>query len=211
MPMKVNSREQRSIVQEFRVSEPDQPAPIQGYAAVFDSPGEGYYWTEELDPHCFDAVLATNPDVRALWNHNPDHVLGRTAAGTLSLSVDARGLSYTIEPPDTQLARDLIVSMRRKDVTGSSFGFIVKRDQWTDNPDGTISRRILEIEQLIDVSPVTYPFYDAANSQVRSLPDSMPAELRSRVEQREAKPEALQQHEDHWRANTELRLRLAEA
>jgi HK97 family phage prohead protease len=208
--LKKNSKEQRSIVQEFRVSEPDQPATIQGYAAVFDSPADGYWFREELDPHCFDAVLATNPDVRALWNHNPDHVLGRTAAGTLSLAVDARGLSYTIEPPDTQTARDLIVSMRRKDVTGSSFGFVVARDQWTDNPDGTITRRILEIEELIDVSPVTYPFYDTAGAQVRSLPESMPAEMRSRIEQRDAKPDSLQQHEDDWRANMELRLRLAE-
>jgi uncharacterized protein len=205
-----NSIERRSITHEFRVSEPDQPTTIQGYAAVFDSPGDAYYWTEELDPHCFDAVMASNPDCRALFNHNPDNVLGRTTAGTLSLSIDTRGLSYTINPPDTQLANDLIVSMRRKDITGSSFGFVVARDQWTDNEDGTITRRILEIDQLLDVSPVTYPAYGAASSQVRSLPESMPVEFRSRVERRD-KPAELAKHEDDMRLNILTRISLAEA
>ena len=109
------------------------------------------------------------PDVRALFNHNPDHVLGRTTSGTLQLSIDARGLAYVVNPPDTQLANDLITSMRRKDITGSSFGFCVTRDQWTDNADGTLSGRILEVSTLLDVSPVTYPAYDSATSQVRSI------------------------------------------
>jgi hypothetical protein len=208
--MPINKQERRNITHEFRVSDPDQPTTIQGYAAVFDSPGQGPYWTEELDPHCFDAVMASNPDVRALFNHNPDHVLGRTASGTLDLSIDSRGLAYTISPPDTQLANDLMVSLRRKDITGSSFGFVVARDQWTDNEDGTITRTILEIDQLLDVSPVTYPAYDAANAQARSLPESMPVEFRSRIEQRE-KPTELVKHEDEQRLNILTLIALEEA
>jgi uncharacterized protein len=209
-----NTAERRSITHEFRVSEPDQPTTIAGYAAVFDSPGDAYYWTEELDPHCFDAVMASNPDCRALWNHNPDHVLGRTTAGTLSLSIDARGLAYTINPPATTLANDLMISMRRKDVTGSSFGFVVARDQWTDNADGTLTRRILEIDQLLDVSPVTYPAYGAADSGVRSLPTSIPAEYRSRIEARSElknKPAELVKHEDEQRRLNTLTLIALEA
>lgn len=208
--MTTSKIERRNLTHEFRVSDPDQPTTIQGYAAVFDSPGQGPYWTEELDPHCFDAVMASNPDVRALFNHNPDHVLGRTASGTLALSIDARGLAYTINPPDTQLANDLMVSLRRKDITGSSFGFVVARDQWTDNEDGTITRTILEIDQLLDVSPVTYPAYDAANAQARSLPESMPVEFRSRIEQRD-KPAELGKHEEEQRLNILTRIALAEA
>ena len=206
--------ERRNITTEFRLSDSDQPTTIQGYGAVFNSAGTNGLWTEVIDPHAFDNVVASNPDVRALWNHNPDHVLGRTAAGTLSLSIDARGLSYSIQPPDTQVARDLITSMRRKDVTGSSFGFICARDQWTDNADGTVTRTILEIGELLDVSPVTYPFYGAADSSVRSMPDSMPAEYRSRFEARmnEApKLDSLKEHEDAWRLNSELLLRLEES
>jgi HK97 family phage prohead protease len=180
--------ERRNLVQEFRVSQEGEAPKISGYAALFDTASEPIYglWTEEIDPHAFDNVLASNPDCRALWNHNPDHVLGRTIANTLALTIDSRGLAYVIDPPNTQLANDLMISMRRKDVTQSSFAFVCKRDQWTDNEDGTATRRILEFEELLDVSPVTYPAYTAATSGVRSLPDSMPTEMRSRFEKRDA-------------------------
>lgn len=180
-----SSTERRYFAQEFRVSNDGDAPKISGYAALFDSPSLDMGWTEEIDPHAFDSVMASNPDVRALWNHNPDHILGRTTAGTLRLSVDSRGLAYEVDTPDTQLARDLVTSMRRKDVTGSSFGFVTKRDQWTENSDGTVTRRILEFDSLLDVSPVTYPAYPATSSGVRSLPSSMPAEFRSRFEQRD--------------------------
>jgi HK97 family phage prohead protease len=177
--------ERRYLAPEFRVSQDANDAPvITGYAAVFDTQSADMGWIEEIDPHSFDSVLAANPDVRSLWNHNPDFPLGRTSAGTLSLNLDDKGLSYSVIAPDTSYARDLVVSMRRKDVTQSSFGFICKRDQWTDNPDGSVTRRILEFAELIDVSPVTFPAFDAATAGVRSLPDSMPMEFRSRFEKR---------------------------
>jgi len=177
--------ERRSLNQEFRVSDDAQPT-ITGHAALFNAPTNyGGMWTEIIDEHAFDGVLTQ--DIRGLYNHNPDHVLGRTASGTMTVSVDDKGLAYTIVPPDTQLARDLIVSMRRKDITGSSFGFICTRDLWTDESDGSVTRRILEVSELLDCSVVTYPAYDGADSHVRSLPDSMPAEFRSRFEAR-AKP-----------------------
>lgn len=178
--------ERRFVRAEVRASAEGEPAKIKGYGAVFNSQSENLGWStelrEEIDAHAFDGVLATNPDVRGLFNHDSNFVLGRTTAGTMRLSVDARGLAYEIDPPDTQFARDLMVSMRRGDITGSSFAFTVKRDQWTDNPDGSISRRILEFDELLDVSPVTYPAYPATSAQARSLPSSCPVELRSRLE-----------------------------
>ena len=213
--MKQPNVEHRSIVQEFRVSADAQPT-IAGYAAVFDTPTDMCgMWMEVIDPHAFDTVLATNPDVCSLWNHNDDYVIGRTTAGTLNVNVDARGLAYQATPPDTQWANDLIVSMRRKDITGSSFGFVCARDQWTDNADGTVTRRILEVEMLMDVSPVTFPAYSAASAQVRSMiPASMPLEMRSRIESGSPvtppTPEA-SPAPDTWAEDMALRIRLAEA
>lgn len=180
--------ERRHLAQEFRVSDEGEFPKISGYASIFNTPYDLGYWIEEIDPNAFDSVIASNPDVRALWNHNADLPLGRTASGTLSLSIDSRGLAYVIDPPATTYANDLIVSMRRKDVTQSSFAFITKRDQWTENEDGTVTRRILEFDELLDVSPVTYPANPAADSNVRSLPASMPVEMRSRFEQRNDAP-----------------------
>ncbi|AEU36173.1 HK97 family phage prohead protease [Granulicella mallensis] len=186
MSKEPNSVEHRYLTQEFRVSDTGAPT-ISGYAALFGVFSEDIGgWTESIDPHAFDAIMMTNPDVRALWNHNPDHVLGRTLSGTLKLNLDSRGLAYVIDPPNTTLANDLIVSMRRKDVTQSSFGFKVKRDQWTEQPDGSITRRILEFQELLDISPVTYPAYAQTSSQARNMPSTMPAELRSKIITRSA-------------------------
>jgi HK97 family phage prohead protease len=179
--------ERRYVKQEFRVSKDGEAPKISGYAAVFNSPSDDIGWTEEIDPQAFDAVMQRQPDVRALFNHDPNVVLGRTP-NTLKLSIDGRGLAYEIDPPDTQAARDLMVSMRRGDISQSSFAFNVKRDQWTDNADGSITRRILEFGDLYDVSPVTYPAYPAASSQVSSLPATMPREMRSRFAMRSADP-----------------------
>jgi uncharacterized protein len=178
--------ERRHITHEIRVSDEGESPKISGYASVFSTPYDVGYWIEEVDPNAFDNVIVSNPDVRALWNHNSDFPLGRSSAGTLSLKIDSRGLAYEIDPPATSYANDLIVSMRRKDVTQSSFAFITKRDQWTENADGTVTRRILEFDELLDVSPVTYPANPAADSNVRSLPETMPVEMRTRFEKRDA-------------------------
>lgn len=235
--MKPDHIERRNLTHEFRVSPEGEAPKIEGYASLTDVSYNCGYWIERVDVHAFDSVLAGNPDVRALWNHNSDYVLGRSSANTLSLSLDARGLAYSIDPPDTSVARDLIVSMRRGDVRESSFAFIVARDQWTDNPDGTVTRTILEFDALLDVSPVTYPANPFASSQVRSLPHTMPAEMRSRLETRDMDEELCtcvcaqcragacgicsadpqcdavtrETKSDDWLLNAELRLRIAEA
>jgi HK97 family phage prohead protease len=147
----------------------DSDAPvIRGHAAVFNKLSENLGgFREQIAPGAFDDVL--NDDVRALFNHDPNHVLGRTKAGTLSISVDDNGLAYEVDPPDTQTARDLIVSMQRGDVSQSSFAFTVEQDDWSEDEDGRIVRTIQKVKRLYDVSPVTYPAYPDASVGLRSL------------------------------------------
>jgi HK97 family phage prohead protease len=140
---------------------------LVGYAAVFNSPTEiGTWFTEVIAPGAF-AEAIRNDDVRALFNHRDSEVLGRTKAGTLRLSEDARGLRYEIDLPDTSLGKDLRVSIERGDITGSSFTFYAKREEW----DETVSppkRTVLEVE-LLDVGPVTFPAYPDTEVAMRCL------------------------------------------
>lgn len=165
----MNKIERRFTSQPVLVDGVDSPK-ITGYAAVFNSPSEDMGFIEKVDPHAFDDTLTD--DVRALWNHNADAVLGRTKSGTLRLSVDAKGLKYEIDPPDTQAARDLITSMKRGDVDSSSFGFITNDDKW-DYSTTPPTRTLLNVS-LMDVSPVTYPAYPASSSEARNFPDGIP-------------------------------------
>ncbi len=82
-----------------------------------------------------------NDDVRGLFNHDPNFILGRSAAGTLSLSVDERGLRYDITAPDTQTIRDLVLApMMRGDINQSSFAFRVSHDgeNWYRDDEGSL-------------------------------------------------------------------------
>lgn len=151
--------------------EEGQPPAISGYGAVFydGNPGTEYkLWSnaiERIMPSAFDRA-AKEDDVRGLFNHDPNMLLGRTSSGTMKLSVDSRGLKYEIEPPDTQCGRDTVTSLKRKDLTGSSFAFIVKSETWRDEGDISI-REINEVE-LYDCGPVTFPAYVGTTSGMRS-------------------------------------------
>lgn len=141
---------------------------IVGHAAVFDQlSGNLGGFQEKIDRRAFDSVLTD--DVRALFNHDANMVLGRVSAGTLKISTDDTGLRYEITPPDTQLARDLMVSIERGDIRESSFAFVVNKQDWGKGENGQMVRSIQSFKKLIDVSLVTYPAYPDASVGLRSL------------------------------------------
>lgn len=141
---------------------------LTGYAAVFDSLSEDLGgFREIIKPGAFDRALKEGHDVRALVNHDNSLLLGRSASGTLRLSVDPRGLKYEIDLPDTTAARDVAESVKRGDISGSSFGFRTIADAWP-KVDGVVTREVIDLE-LLDVSPVTYPAYRATEVSLRAL------------------------------------------
>lgn len=142
---------------------------IVGHAAIFNSLSEDLGgFREKIAPGAFAEAIGRD-DVRALWNHDANFVLGRVRAGTLTMREDERGLAVEIDPPDTQWARDLLVSMARGDVTQMSFGFRVERGGQTWEKTDTGSVRTITRASLFDVSPVTYPAYTDTDVAVRSL------------------------------------------
>lgn len=168
----MSDRETRCYSGEVRAQQQeDQPTRIIGYGSVFNIRSEPLWgFREIIKPGAFDDVL--NDDVRGLFNHDPNFILGRSTSGTLKVSVDERGLQYDIEAPDTQTIRDLVLApMRRGDINQSSFAFRVARDgdRWYEDEEGVVIREIHKFSRLYDVSPVTYPAYQAADSAVRSL------------------------------------------
>lgn len=147
---------------------------IVGYAAVYyDGTRETEYllWggvKERIMPGAFDEVLKAGPDVRALFNHDPNNLLGRVSASSLRLSTDERGLRYEIDPPDTQAGRDVLTLVRRGDLQGSSFSFEWARDgdRWSKEDDFEI-HEIIRFGGLFDVGPVTFPAYEGTTAGVR--------------------------------------------
>lgn len=153
---------------EIRTNEGSDVPIVRGYASVFDKLSENLGgFREKIAQGAFDSVMGD--DVRALFNHDPNFILARTKSGTLKLSVDDHGLAYEFTPPDTTAGRDLVESMRRGDVSQSSFAFTVADDNWTEDEDGRVIRTITQMQRLFDVSPVTYPAYPDASVGLRGL------------------------------------------
>jgi len=155
---------------EVRAAHEEGPRRIVGYAAVYGRRSNPIFgmFVEVIEPGAFAGVL--DDDVRALWNHDPNYVLGRTEAGTLMLEEDELGLRVAITPPDAQWARDLLVSIERGDVTQMSFAWRSDEDWWDEaQGDGLPVRHVTRIERLYDVSPVTFPAYEQTTVAVRSM------------------------------------------
>ncbi len=172
---------------ELRVTNEDGNGPvIRGHAAVFNLPSDPIGpagFVEVIKKGAFAKTLG-EADVRALMNHDPNYVLGRNKAGTLTMTEDKKGLAVDIIPPPTQWASDLLISMERGDISQMSFGFQVIKDSWLDN-----IRTLHEI-RLFDVSVVTFPAYPQTDAAVRAaiqalqcyLPPEPPQEEHSEEE-----------------------------
>ena len=182
---------------ELRISEPsgdqlDDGHTIEGYAATYNTPtviaGE---FIELITPGAFARSLRENVDCRCLRNHQPNDILGRTKAGTLILREDAKGLFFRCSLPDTGTGRDLYTSIKRGDIDGCSFAFIVEDQEWDEikGADGQwMPRRQLKDVTLMDVSAVTYPQYPGTSLLARTT--EVPAEIRSKVIELNEKPMA---------------------
>jgi len=161
--------ERRTVAaQELRAVEEEGQAPrIEGYAALCNVLSDGRWGVrEQITPGAFTKAIAED-DVRALWNHDSSLVLGRIQNGTLKLHEDERGLAFEVTPPDTQWARDALVTLRRGDVNQMSFGFETVRDEWHSQEDGGVIRTLQEV-RVYDVSPVAFPAYPQTTAEVRS-------------------------------------------
>lgn len=162
----------RSRKTEFRAEPPadGQPYLIEGYFVVF---GQPYYvddYCEEvIDRHAFDNAVMN--DVRALIDHNSRLVLGRRneTVQTLDFEIDDTGVygRIQINPDDTD-AMSLRARVLRCDVDQASFGFIERRWEYEDLPDGRVRRTVMEIAELLELTVCTFPAYEQTSVSARS-------------------------------------------
>lgn len=147
----------------YQVTGDDEKRTVEGYALLFGVRSDGLSFEEEIQRGSLDGVLAKS-DVFALLNHDRGRgILARSkkGSGSLTLSVDEKGLKFRFEAPKTSLGDELLENIRRGEVDESSFAFSVSKDKWEKKSDGGWKRTIEQIEELYDVSPV----YNAAYSQ----------------------------------------------
>lgn len=126
-------------------------------------------WREMIVPGAFRSSIEVE-DLRVLHNHDSNYVLGRKSAGTAHFIDNSRGVEYEVTPPDTAWARDVMVSIERRDITGNSFGFLVRsrEDQEWEERDGIMWRRVLR-GTVLEMGPQPFPAYEQSEVEARSL------------------------------------------
>jgi len=148
-------------------AEPDGGKYIEGYFIVFNQKTELWYnMYEEIDPGALDKSLKDN-DIRCLFNHNSDLVLGRTGNKTLELKKDKNGLFGVVRiNEDDAEAMDVYARVSRGDINGCSFGFYPRSEEYEKQDDGTTLWRVLEADTH-EVSVCTFPAYPQTEISAR--------------------------------------------
>lgn len=155
---------------DFRVEKRDggDRLVIEGYAYKFHARSQNLGgFVEQILPGAGEESAA-NDDVRALFNHDANLILGRNTSGTLRLAEDGEGLPYEVDGDMRQsYVRDLAIALERGDVSQSSFGFTTPPGgvDWSFTEDETPLRSVVKM-RLFDVSPVTFPAYTSSTSGV---------------------------------------------
>ena len=151
----------------------NMPKQIGGIAAVINSVTDLGYFEEVIEKGAFDNALSKDYDIRCLFNHEAELILGRTKANTCNVFVNGDGnLEYTWVPDYKNPTHMSVVrSIMRGDITQSSFAFTIKEQKWSESTKyGSMGKRtITMIEDLYDVSPVTYPAYADTEADARSI------------------------------------------
>lgn len=164
----------RSVKTEYN----EEENKIIGYAAKYDSPSEEMWswlgtYREYIDNGAFEGVLKKGDDVRCLFNHDDNQVIGRTSNGTLKLEADKIGLYFECEyDPEITWHADLVKSLKRGDINQCSFAFTLSKDDFEDSYDeenDVLIRHIKGFDHLYDVSVVTRPAYPQTEAYARDL------------------------------------------
>ena len=149
--------------------ENEEKRTVEGYALLFDTPSDGLSFTEVIKRGALDGVLEKS-DVFALLNHDQRRgVLARSkyGKGSLSLSVDDKGLKYRFDAPKTALGDELLENIRRGEIGESSFCFDVEKDTWEKRSDGSWKRTIEKFGNIYDTSPVYNGAYSKTSVYMR--------------------------------------------
>jgi uncharacterized protein len=136
---------------------------------------------ETMRPGCASDILERGVDTRLLLNHE-GLPMARSTAGTLKLWDTADSLNFEAKlDARQQLANDFAIAVERGDITQMSVGMVVGRDTWGES-GGMETRDIHGLDDLLDVSGVTYPCSDTTTIEIaKRMALEMPVESRARL------------------------------
>ncbi len=157
---------------------------LSGFAALYENEVNiANYFIEKIARGAFAEVIKKT-DTRLLFNHDANHIFGRTSSKSLRLYETYRGLFFWGDLLPNDIASDaLFARVGRGDISGCSFAFSDVEDDWElpKNHNELPKRTIIKISQLYDVGPVTYPAYPQTSVQATTERTESPGEFIERT------------------------------
>lgn len=165
--------EQRAYSFQIRAEETERGHIITGRPIVYNSRTDLGWFDEIILPGALDRTDLT--DVRFLVNHDMSKIpLARSRRNngnsTMQLTVDMEGMGIRVDldTENNAEARALYSAVERGDISGMSFMFGIRGEEWDDLDSEHPTRRITDISSVVEVSAVTFPAYDATEINARS-------------------------------------------
>jgi HK97 family phage prohead protease len=144
---------------------------VDGIGIVYNSITEivpGFY--ESIEPGAFSESLSDYRTVKSFINHNPTKILATTRSQPqLEIFDGDNFLEFSSPIPPTTYGDDLIVNLKRGNINGASFAFMIKEngDRYKKLSDGSLHRTIVSAE-IYEVGPVTNPAYEQTEVSLRN-------------------------------------------
>lgn len=165
--------EQRSYNFEVRAEESDQGNIIMGRPIVYNSRTDLGWFDEIIEPGALNNTDLT--DVRFLVNHDTSKIpLARSRRNngnsTMQLTTDNDGLGIRVvlDTENNSEARALYSAVQRGDISGMSFMFGIRDEEWEDLDSDHPTHHIKDISTVVEVSAVTFPAYESTDINARS-------------------------------------------
>lgn len=162
--MKNKELERRSYNFEVRAEETEAGNIITGRPIVYNSRTDLGWFDEIIEPGALNNTDLT--DVRFLVNHDTSKIpLARsrrnTANSTMQLTTDNDGLGIrvTLDVENNSEARALYSAVQRGDISGMSFMFGIRDEEWENLDSDHPTHHIKDISTVVEVSAVTFPAY----------------------------------------------------
>ena len=189
---------------ELRVREAEGDAPsrtITGYAVLFNVPSEPLWSDEESEareviaPSAITKELLDGCDIKFTMYHDRQLILGHSnhGTGTLTYFVDAKGVGFNLELPQSPNGDEALELVRRGDLSGCSFAFtthywdsdFVERKSEVVNGRSMITYTVKGVTGVYDFTLAADPAYADTSVEARELVTG----LREAKETQEPKPD----------------------
>lgn len=159
---------------ESRASDDGQKITIVGQPVVFNQNTDiAGLWSESIAPGAIDTE--TLRDVRLLINHDFSGVpLARSRRNNANSTMRATFNDFAVDmeadlDAKNPKAIEVDSAIKRGDITGMSFAFLVDGEEWDDLDTDYPHRTITHVSVIYEFSICTFPAYEGTSVASRSL------------------------------------------